>query len=100
MSKMWRYEANRSIKLTLTVFLIATALLPYCARCQTAGRPPAFEVASVKPSLPGSKTQLRRDPAGGFTAASISLKTLILMAYNIQEFQLLDVPGGVASERY
>jgi len=29
---MWRYEANRSLKLTLPGFLIATALLPYCAR--------------------------------------------------------------------
>lgn len=90
---------NRFVKSTSLGFLIATALL--CrARCQTPGEPAAFEVASIKPSLPGSKTQIRRDPAGGFVAAGVSLKTLILLAYNIEEFQLLNVPGGVASERY
>ena len=30
----------------------------------------------------------------------MSLKTLILLAYKIEESQLLDAPGGIASERY
>jgi uncharacterized protein (TIGR03435 family) len=59
-----------------------------------------FEVASVKPSLPDAKPQIRRDPAGGFIAAGITLKMLIVLAYNIQDFQLVNLPAGLARERY
>lgn len=89
---------------TLLVLFVG-ALAPFCAYCQTTAAPPtadqpAFDVASVKPSLPGAKTQLRRDPAGGITGASVDLKTLIILAFNIQDFQLVDLPSGMASERY
>src|SRR5262245_8174614 len=62
---------------------------------------PVFEVASVRPANPETKrTNLRRDPAGGFTASNVSLRTLIVLAYNIQDYQRSGAPGWIASERY
>jgi bla regulator protein BlaR1 len=62
---------------------------------------PAFEVASVRPANPAAKRpDIRRDPAGGFRAANVDLRTLIVLAYNIQDYQLADAPGWIKSERY
>jgi uncharacterized protein (TIGR03435 family) len=83
-----------------TALLFTAVALPFCAPCQTPDAAPAFEVSSVKPSIPGAKTQIRRDPTGAFFAEAISLKQLILMAYNIQDYQLSNLPRVVATDRY
>jgi uncharacterized protein (TIGR03435 family) len=70
-------------------------MMPSCVCGQS-----EFEVASVKPSLPDAKPQIRRDPAGGFIAAGITLKMLIVLAYNIQDFQLLNLSPGLGREKY
>jgi hypothetical protein len=36
-----------------------------------------FEVASIKPSSPDSRTETRRDPGGRFTASGVTLKALV-----------------------
>jgi len=62
---------------------------------------PAFDVASVRPANAETKgMNIRRDPAGGFTASNVNLRTLIVLAYNIQDYQLSGAPGWIASERY
>jgi uncharacterized protein (TIGR03435 family) len=62
---------------------------------------PAFEVASVHPSQDGAKNMaIRRDPAGGITFANANLKNLVLMAYNIQDYQLAGASGWMQSDRY
>jgi len=62
---------------------------------------PAFDVASVRPSQDTSaKMSIRRDPGGGITFVSANLKTLVLMAYNIQGYQLTGAEGWMESERY
>src|SRR5437867_1247626 len=62
---------------------------------------PVFEVASVRPANPGIKgTSIRRDPAGGISALNVNLRTLLVLAYNIQDYQLSGAPGWIESERY
>ena len=62
---------------------------------------PAFDVASVRPANAETKgMNIRCDPAGGFTASNVNLRTLIVLAYNIQDYQLSGAPGWIASERY
>lgn len=76
--------------------VLAVIAIPCCCRCQA----PEFEVASVRPAQAGAKTQIRRDPAGGFFASSITLKLLITFAYNIQDFQLAGLADGIGAERF
>src|SRR5262245_38099408 len=62
---------------------------------------PAFEVASVHHAEPGIKAMnIRRDPAGGISALNVNVRTLIVMAYNIQDHQLSGASGWIESERY
>ena len=62
---------------------------------------PVFEVASVRLAEAGVKgMNIRRDPAGGISAWNVNLRTLIVLAYNIQDFQLSGGPRWMAAQRY
>jgi uncharacterized protein (TIGR03435 family) len=62
---------------------------------------PAFDVASVRPSQDtGKNMTIRRDPSAGITFGNASLKNLVLMAYNIQDYQLAGAQGWMQSDRY
>src|SRR5882724_3533744 len=62
---------------------------------------PAFEVASVKPSASNDgRPSIVRDPGGGFTAANVGLETVILLAYQVQGYQLKGGPGWIRSDRF
>jgi uncharacterized protein (TIGR03435 family) len=68
---------------------------------QSAAVRPAFEVASVKPSKPGTPGFIGPAPGGQrFTATNASLRMLIIMAYNITDRQVSGGPGWIASEGY
>jgi uncharacterized protein (TIGR03435 family) len=59
-------------------------------------QPVAFEVASIKPSPPGlvrdtGGVQIQFPPGGGFAAANVTLKDLVMTAYSIEPWQ---VSGG------
>jgi uncharacterized protein (TIGR03435 family) len=65
------------------------------------GQPPAFEVVSIKSAAPGQKgMDLHRDPGGGMTATNVDLRTLVILSYHIQPFQLSGGPGWVSSDRW
>src|SRR5262245_28373165 len=75
--------------------LLAMAAVAACAQS------PVFDVASVRPANPGIKgMNIRRDPAGGISASNVTLRMLIVLAYNIQDYQLSGAPGWIESERY
>jgi len=60
-----------------------------------------FEAASIKPSdttNPGAA--IRRQPGGRFSTVNAPARVLILFAYQIQNFQLVDAPGWVGSDRF
>ena len=64
-------------------------------------QPPAFEVASIKPSTPEAPgNNIQRDPAGGMALANVNLRTLVLMAYPIQPFQLSGGPPWLRWRRF
>ena len=69
---------------------------------QTASGPlPSFEVASVKPCLPGGSrivTILFRP--GRFTATCATIKQLLTRGYQVGDFQLSGGPGWISSEKY
>jgi uncharacterized protein (TIGR03435 family) len=64
-------------------------------------QPPAFEVASIKPAAADAKNQdIRRDPGGGIVVTNVNLRTLLIMAYNIQPFQLSGGPPWLRTRRF
>ena len=65
----------------------------------TAG--PQFEVASIKPSAPGSRGPTIYNPTRGlFAIDSIATKALIAYAYDVREFQVSGGPSWVGSQEY
>jgi uncharacterized protein (TIGR03435 family) len=60
----------------------------------------AFEVASIKPSPPGSNGTSIGSPAGRFVARNASLKLLIVNAFNVRDLQIEGGPGWMDSDRF
>jgi uncharacterized protein (TIGR03435 family) len=60
---------------------------------------PKFEVASIRPS----KTETRFTFGvgnGGCGGTNVTLKTLIALAYGLQQYQILDGPGWISSDHF
>jgi uncharacterized protein (TIGR03435 family) len=63
--------------------------------------PQSFEVASVKENKSGEGfVRFGVQPGGRFTATNVTLRELIRTAYQLQNFQLVDVPNWAESNRY
>ena len=77
-------------------------LLPLTAIFSQATSPPAFEVASVKPSLPGIRPPAVRLAPNGhrLTAADASVRRLIMRAYSIADWQISGGPGWIDGEKF
>jgi uncharacterized protein (TIGR03435 family) len=86
-------------KFRLSSLFAAAAVVTVAAQ---APADPPFEVASVKINTSGdlNKLELEILPGGHFKATNVPLKELILIAYGIQDFQLVDLPGWADSERF
>jgi uncharacterized protein (TIGR03435 family) len=63
---------------------------------------PAFEAASVKPSKPGDLggSTFQFTTGGGLKIINGTLRGIIESAYSMRDFQILDGPGWLNSERY
>jgi uncharacterized protein (TIGR03435 family) len=85
---------------------VATGAGVVSAQAPTPAQPPAsfpttFEVVSVKPNRSGDDgISIRRQPGGRFSTVNAPLRSLITLAYQIQGFQLGDVPDWVNTERW
>ena len=66
-----------------------------------AAQGPAFETASIKPTPPGGDPavswRIGFMPGGGLVAEGVSLKTIILWAYEVQGYQVSGGPSWVDS---
>ena len=63
--------------------------------------PASFEVASVKPNNSGDPgIRFGMQPGGRFTATNAPLRELLRFAFAVQNFQIVDAPGWIASERF
>ncbi len=79
------------------MLLIATLVI--CG--QPGAEPPRYEVASIKPTTSDDLRFLFRiEPDGTLAATGITLKRLMMTAYNAQGFRIVGGPGWVASRRW
>jgi uncharacterized protein (TIGR03435 family) len=68
---------------------------------QPAAGPPAFEVASVKPSDPHQRFfEMLTWPGGRITVTMFTLKQLMEEAFNVQPFQISGGPRWINEDRY
>lgn len=60
-----------------------------------------FQVASIRPSAPESRS-LRFDPTadGGIRATGVSLRYLVHLAFDVEDFQISGGPAWTRSERF
>uniref|UniRef100_Q01X23 TIGR03435 family protein n=1 Tax=Solibacter usitatus (strain Ellin6076) TaxID=234267 RepID=Q01X23_SOLUE len=60
-----------------------------------------FEVASVKPNTSArAGSDFNRTPGGGLHAINVTLREMILFAYEIRDQQLIGGPAWMGSDRY
>jgi len=61
----------------------------------------SFEVVSIKPADPGDRrTMIRFAPGGRFEANGVTLKLLMRVAYDVQDFQIVGLPSWTDSNRF
>jgi uncharacterized protein (TIGR03435 family) len=62
---------------------------------------PKYEVASIKPNTDSDfRYAFRIEPDGALYATGITLKRLMMTAYNVQGFRFVGGPGWVAARRW
>jgi uncharacterized protein (TIGR03435 family) len=59
-----------------------------------------YEVASIKPNKTVNGDVSTRTPPDGFTATNIALKDLIESAFGVQNYQIIEAPEWLASEKF
>jgi hypothetical protein len=80
------------------VLLLMTALVGYGQR---GTEPPQYEVASIKPSTDDDfRFAFRIERDGTLYATGITLKRLMMTAYNVQGFRFIGGPGWVDAKRW
>jgi len=72
------------------------------AQTSSAAEPPLkFEVASIKPSDPSERgTIIQFAPGGRLVVKNAPLKSLVTLAYDVQDFQISGDPTWVSTARY
>jgi uncharacterized protein (TIGR03435 family) len=80
------------------ILLLITTLAGYG---QQRAEPPRYEVASIKPNTSGDlRFAFRIEPDGTVAATGITLKRLLMTAYNVQGFRIVGGPDWVTSRRW
>ena len=82
-----------------TGLCILIMLVPSVVFGQDAVSKPAFEVASVKPSTPGSSGGGITPGPTGLTARNVTLLFCMRIAYNVQDYQVSG-PNWLSTEQY
>ena len=109
MSNRIVFRLNFAQKLSVTAAAIAAIAAPLIigmlhppeGRAQTKPEDLTFEVASVKPASPDTRGVIMRfTPGGGVRVVNGSMKQIILLAYNMEKFQISGGPGWVDTERF
>ena len=89
---------NRS---TTLAFAIVVATLK-CSQsvAQTPAEEPKFEVASIKPNTTRRRTLIGLPPTGRVNITSATLRTLLSLAYRVQDFQIIGGPDWINVDRF
>ena len=84
-----------------SVRLACIALVGLRALAQPGTKPLEFEIASVRPADPNSRTSnVLLGEGESLTIVNVPLRKIIIYAYDIRDFQLSDGPGWISDERY
>jgi uncharacterized protein (TIGR03435 family) len=82
-------------RLGLLLVLIVATSLPLASQA-----PVRFEVASVKPNNTDAEPSMRVLPNGGIAVISVPLLNVIVNAYRVPAFRIIDSPEWVRRERF
>src|SRR5580698_4767507 len=87
-------------KVHIAIFLAGAVLA--LAQGSSASQPSAkFEVAWIKPSDPAVRGfRVQSAPGGRYTASGVTVKFLIQAAYGVRDFQILNAPAWIGTQRY
>ena len=87
---------------TLIGIVLATHALAAAApqRSQPSTAATRFEVASIRRNAGTGLGRLTTEPGGRFLVTNMTLETVILSAFGVRGFQLVDVPRWVQVEKY
>jgi uncharacterized protein (TIGR03435 family) len=79
----------------------AVAIAIGCAITLSAQTTPAFDVVSVKPNRSG-ELMIRTDtePGGRFIAVNTPLRTLLQLAYGVEDYEIIGAPDWAATQHF
>src|SRR4029450_8714123 len=82
--------------------LAAAGLTGFTAAQPTSpAKPPAFEVASVKPNTSGAgRVLMMPQPGGRLNLVNVPLRLMIRNAYRVQDFQIVGGPDWLSTARF
>jgi len=93
----------RHLTCKVVLVVVATVMAVMMAASQTPpAKEPAFEVASIKPSKPGTTGGGIRPLPGGQTyiASNVSVRLMIKLMYKITDTQIVGAPSWIDTERW
>ena len=77
------------------------ALVSVPALSQTpAATSTSFDVASIKPGAPGTRTDIKVEPGGRFIANGVPLGLLVAIAYHLQAYQMVGAEGWLMKDQW
>ena len=97
---MATHEQMRGIQRYSAVVLLLAGVVYFASARAQSQNAPAFEVASVKPNTSGDSSSRTSSRDTGLVATNTTVKMLILMAFNLKDFQLAGGPSWIESERF
>src|SRR5262249_574706 len=82
--------------------LMRTAILVCLTAAAISGQQPGpgFDVASVKPAATTDGRALLQATPGRLQMTNLTLRRMILIAYDLQDYQLAGAPAWIESEQY
>jgi uncharacterized protein (TIGR03435 family) len=85
----------------INIVIIGALLLTNAGTAAIAQNAPlAFEVASVKPNTTRQGTLMETPPTGRVNIISATFRTLLGMAYRVQDYQIIGGPDWLAIDRF
>src|SRR5579872_3687466 len=78
---------------------VVTVAVPVSSQTPTTAKP-AFDVASIKPSAPGTRQAITIQPGGRFVASGVQLRLLIAIAYHLQAYQMSGGESWIAIDAW
>ena len=79
---------------------LAAATLLLVSGGEILAQAPSFDAASVRRRTEPGGGFMGRQPGGRFTAQGVSLQDLIVFAYGVQPYQIVDAPSWLDTERW